>query len=109
MEEHEKVCWKNPKNRTCKTCQHEIYNFDKTTYDYPGEGWTRECKDAKGKELVEILYGAIENKYEIEYQEEIKEIETYGEILLGQHPKRKQINDKQIPPVIHCPYHKLKK
>lgn len=28
MAAHEKHCWKNPENKTCKTCNNEVYGFD---------------------------------------------------------------------------------
>ena len=50
VELHEKKCWYNPKNKTCKTCRNEEYWFDQDLHretdghDYPGEGQIRDCK-----------------------------------------------------------------
>ena len=46
--EHEKKChcWKNPKNKTCRTCKHGVYFNDSDDYEtgYKGEsGWV--CKN----------------------------------------------------------------
>ena len=37
---HEKICWFNPKNKTCKTCKHEKYYTDEDDMDIWKE---REC------------------------------------------------------------------
>lgn len=40
-EDHEKTCWYNPANKTCKTCKHESYYIDS---DASRQWAIRECK-----------------------------------------------------------------
>ncbi len=41
---HEIVCWNNPINQTCKTCKHEVYEWDSDDFT----SWRlRECKISK--------------------------------------------------------------
>lgn len=46
MEAHEKRCWINPANRTCRTCVHEVYESV--------EEWYRECKHPDNPQGDEI-------------------------------------------------------
>lgn len=72
IEDHEKCCWYNPENKTCKTCKHEKYWFDEdnygsnTTSPYPGEGAIRECNiDAiTGDEYCELAVYSETKKHQ---------------------------------------------
>ena len=50
---HESVCFKNPENKTCTTCNHEIYNMDGDGFR---EWMNRECKHPKGSEEFDELH-----------------------------------------------------
>jgi hypothetical protein len=54
MAAHEAKCWKNPENRTCLTCRHEILERGyPDSWDEPGEPAFRECKAGHFPERVE--------------------------------------------------------
>lgn len=56
MERHEDICWKNPANKTCKTCKHYLKEvdgngMDGTPYNHT---WTVEICDAIEDEIDKI-------------------------------------------------------
>lgn len=56
MEKHESICWRNPNNKTCKTCKHydryeDGNGMDGTPYN---ETWTAEECGAIQKVLDKI-------------------------------------------------------
>lgn len=58
VESHEEKCWKNPTNKTCKTCKNEIYIIDGDDYR---EWIVRGCKlnalDSMFVDILELLQG----------------------------------------------------
>jgi len=55
MAGHESHCWKNPDNKTCKTCSNQIYEFDSDGYK---EWYGRGCK-------IDALHEVLENTQDI--------------------------------------------
>lgn len=87
---HEARCWRNPTNRTCKTCRHESYYTD-SAGDIYGDGryvepdwYERVCSqpDGAGDSLVESAYEHVQ----------------------AQHPDNPNLYGVQIPPVVDCPF-----
>lgn len=125
MLKHESTCWYNPDLKTCKTCKNERYLFDSNEIlpngtHYPGEGWIRECRNEKGKEILEQWYDKRDAELEQEYQDKLKlytepDIKPEDDFFLSLRKKlspgppiREYINDRPIPPIINCPHHELK-
>jgi hypothetical protein len=105
---HEKACWNNPDNKTCKTCCNEVYEHDSDGF----KSWTnRGCKipviDNVFSDLSEELQGTnsrhIRPIYQCPFHNiNIKEVspvesETFVEDL------RSQITADYS--TIHFPYH----
>jgi hypothetical protein len=66
-EMHEDICWKNPKNRTCKSCKHEIYEAAGCSHDEmpgcPDEAWMiRGCNVKEGEEFIQEVYESLKSK-----------------------------------------------
>lgn len=90
MEAHERRCWKNPANRTCKTCRYEDYFDDSAGYveavhmSEPS-WWCRNCEhpDSEGgtNDAIDAIYAE----------------------LTKNHPDNTRLYGVQIPPVLDCP------
>lgn len=75
MNRHESVCWKNPENKTCKTCTNEIYTYESSDDGYGSGSYYRGCKLA-----------------------------TISNILESAHEIMSHQNSLHVRPVYHCPY-----
>lgn len=87
---HERLCWKNPKRKTCKTCIYEKYYTD-SAGDVFGDGryiepewYERTCKHPDAH-LVEPILDEI-------YED-----------LQKRNPGKGAMYGIQIPPVVDCP------
>ena len=99
VEIHEKSCWWNPENKTCKSCVNEIHylNSDKQ--------WERSCKNNDGKKFIDRMLNEMEEKIEKEYREELESIGEFSHSIFGCLIKRKDIYESRIPPVVNCQLH----
>lgn len=64
MRAHEHKCWKNPENKTCKTCSNEIYEHDSDGYN----SWvSRGCKIEALNLVLEATEDILktQNKYHV--------------------------------------------
>lgn len=118
MVRHERVCWKNPENKTCKTCKNEIYEIDK---EYPVEVF-RGCKISELGDALQKVSGILTHQntlnvrpiYQCQYwnkegddnvaafvEELVKEIEGEEEGTLHypyfNKPEKKPIDPDEIP------------
>jgi hypothetical protein len=54
-EMHEAICWSNPANKTCKSCENELYNYSDDGTPF------RDCKDETAAIMIEQEYQTLLN------------------------------------------------
>jgi hypothetical protein len=62
MASHESKCWKNPDNKTCKTCSNEIYDWERDEGDI--NAW-RGCKIKNINDVLEGVEEILKNQQSV--------------------------------------------
>lgn len=88
---HEESCWKNPVNKTCKTCSNQVYEYDHGGYH---ESYCRGCKLSALSNILESANDVMSYQnslhvrpvYNCPYHNSVADenIETFAESLFDE-------------------------